>query len=240
MNQRIAVLVDGDNLSAAHAPELRRIGAALGLPAVLRVYGDFSRLPGWQAVPGFRHVHAGSGKNATDLLLTVDAMELALEAEVEALVLASSDGDFSHLALRLRERGLQIVGAGEAKAPPHFREACGHFIELGSVATPRIETHCARDRTLAPTAEVTDALTPCPGKIDRQIRHLIQQHGNRDHGMPIARLGQYLKQTYGLLTSELPETNWRAYLEARANLYLLDPRGPDAHVRFRPEGFTVS
>jgi len=237
MNQRIAVLVDGDNLSAAHAPELRRIGAALGLPAVLRVYGDFSRLPGWQAVPGFRHVHAGSGKNATDLLLTVDAMELALEAEVEALVLASSDGDFSHLALRLRERGLQIVGAGEAKTPPHFREACGHFVELGSVATPSVETHCARDSPPATTVEAVPNGATCATDLDQKIRQVIALHSQQGRGMRLAELAPKMHAQFGVRITTLPEKSWRGYLDARKSLYDLDPRGPEAMVRFRPAGF---
>ncbi|MDK3017305.1 NYN domain-containing protein [Pseudodonghicola flavimaris] len=233
MEDSIAILVDGDNLSAAHAPDLRRIAEALGRPTVLRVYGDFSRALAWQAAPGFRLCHAGNGKNAADLLMTVEAMELALEHDFGALILASSDGDFSHLALRLRERGMTIVGAGEAKAPQHFRAACNRFLELGQAApTPRPPAHCPSELP-APTAERPDRPTP----LDLQIRAMIATHSKQGRGMPLAALSPMMHTAHGVRISTLPEKTWRSYLTARKTLYDLDPRGPGAMVRFRPEGF---
>ncbi|MEZ5723187.1 MAG: NYN domain-containing protein [Paracoccaceae bacterium] len=83
-------------------------------------------------MPGIRFVHAGTGKNAADLLLSIDAVELALREGYEMFVIASSDGDFSHLAIRLRETGHLVVGCGVATAPARFRTACSRFVELGS------------------------------------------------------------------------------------------------------------
>ncbi|XZQ28139.1 NYN domain-containing protein [Rhodobacter capsulatus] len=92
----------------------------------------------WQGGPeGFRLMHAGTGKNASDLLLALDAMELALREGVTRFVIASSDRDFSHLAQRLREYGRQVTGIGETKTPQIFRDACETFLTLPLPPVPK-------------------------------------------------------------------------------------------------------
>ena len=70
------------------------------------------------------------GKNAADLALAIDAIDLFHTGGIEGFCLVSSDSDFSHLALRLREHGVMVIGYGERKAPASFRRACDRFIEL--------------------------------------------------------------------------------------------------------------
>jgi hypothetical protein len=77
MERRVAVFVDGDNLSPDLAPEVRRHADELGTPFLRRVYCNATQLKGWEKRADFLVVHSGSGKNATDLLLAVDAMEIA-------------------------------------------------------------------------------------------------------------------------------------------------------------------
>lgn len=127
---RLALLVDGDNLSALHAARLMSEASRRGRIDCARVYADATRRVDWAAAPGWRVIHAGGGKNAADLLLCLDAMELALERSFQAVALASSDGDFAHLAQRLRERGVMVMGLGEAKTPDRFRAACSEFVLL--------------------------------------------------------------------------------------------------------------
>lgn len=133
---RVALLVDGDNLSHTHAGVLITKSAKYGTLNVKRVYGNMATHPGWDAAPGFRSVHSGAGKNAADLLLAVEAMSLILTGQADVLVIASSDRDFSHLALHLTERDHQVIGMGENKAPQHFRKSCSVFHEIGPVPPP--------------------------------------------------------------------------------------------------------
>ena len=96
----------------------------LGRLDMARVYGGAHPASSWMEAAGFRFIHAGPGKNGADILLSIDAIEACQLSDTKAFVLATSDGDFSHLAYRLRERGVEVYGLGEDKAPTSFREAC--------------------------------------------------------------------------------------------------------------------
>jgi hypothetical protein len=109
-----------------------------GEVVVARVYGDVARLNGWREMHRFTLVHAGGGKNAADVLMSLDALELALEGRFAACVLGSSDRDFSHLAVRLRERGVHVTGAGRADTRPEFAQRCSAFapVDADAAALP--------------------------------------------------------------------------------------------------------
>ncbi len=232
MSLRVAVMVDGENVSPAHAGRIRVSAAGHGVADVMRVYGNATRLAAWAAQPGYRLIHSGDGKNAADILLAIETMELALTDAARTFVLVSSDGDFSHLALRLRERGLRVIGMGGAHAPPHFRAACAAFEFLESkaqaaqpVAAPAVPK--VRPAPQAPPVTI----------LDHQIRQVIQETGESRKGIPIVLLSQQMQKRHETRISTLKCKNWRAYLTARGHLYDLDPKGPDAKVRLRPDGF---
>ncbi|QCP85168.1 NYN domain-containing protein [Cereibacter sphaeroides] len=185
---------------------------------VLRAYIDAQRPCDWHGVHGIRLMHAGTGKNASDLLLALDAVEMALRGDVDQFVIASSDGDFSHLALRLREYGALVTGVGEEKTPQTFRGACADFVEIGRLRLPSVPE--------PPSKEVE-------GALDRKILTLMTEQGCVNVGMRIAALGPLMHARHGTRISNFPERTWRAYLAARPELYTLDPRGPEARVRLR-------
>jgi len=220
MADRIAVLVDGDNISAVHSEQVLAEAARLGRVDVARVYVAANTNSTWLITPGYRAMHAGVGKNAADLLLCIDAMELALTGGLETFVIASSDGDFTHLAQRLRERGQHVLGLGEAKATKAFRMACTQFITL---KTPQ---PCAAVSVAKPSA-------PNISTLDKNIRAMIANHNQKGQGMRISDLGQKMYAAHGVQMKNRPEGCWRAYLDERPNLYDLDPRSPKAFVRFR-------
>ena len=223
--ERIAVLVDGDNIGANLAQKIEQIGKRQGRADVMRVYMNATHRSGWLDQAGFRVMHSGCGKNAADLLLSIDAMELALSQGFERFVIASSDGDFVHLAQRLRERGASVVGVGEAKAPEAYQAACSAF-EVIERVSPCADT----SSTQAPNSEGVSG-------FDCDIRKMISAHSVKGQGMPIAVLGQKMRVKHNVLISHLPDKNWRAYLSNRDGLYDLDPAGPNAKVRFRAEAF---
>ncbi|MBI1416334.1 MAG: NYN domain-containing protein [Limimaricola sp.] len=222
--QRVAVLVDGDNVAPRYGAQIMAEAERHGRVDIARVYLAANRPSDWLTQPRLRAIHAGHGKNAADILLCIDAMELALTQDIGSFVLASADRDFTHIAQRLRERGLSVLGLGEAKAPEAFRLACSGFTVLQAEAAP-------------PSATVP-ATAPNPvSDLDRRIRGVIADHSTKGRGMPVALLGQKMHHDHGTRISTMPERNWRTYLANRPTLYDLDPRGPNALVRFRPEGF---
>lgn len=222
MNERVVVLIDGDNISAALASKILEISANLGQLRVIRVYTDATRLSGWHEAHGFGLIHAGTGKNASDLMLAIDAIQLALEGDFTSFVIASSDGDFTHLALRLRELGQMVTGIGERKAPLPFSHACNEFTEI---------EHSKKTLDLAKGNIITAT------ELDLCIRKTIAADSEKGEGIAITDLSLKMYAKFGIKISTHQERTWRAYLKARATLYELDPRGPNAKVRFINSGF---
>ncbi|MFD0979054.1 NYN domain-containing protein [Tropicimonas aquimaris] len=222
----VALLIDGDNISADHAPEILRLARMAGELRILRVYGDACKLPKWDAVPGLRMVHSGRGKNATDMLLCIEAMEIAFAGVCGTVVLVSSDGDFTHLAQHLRERGVAVLGIGEAKAPESFRRSCARFHEIK-----------AGSPVLAQPVRSNPKCEEGPSERDLQIRDLIATNSTGGQGMELKTLGVRMSRDFGVKISELPERTWRRYFVQRGKLFALDPPGPSAKVRFLPKGF---
>ncbi len=136
--KRLAVLIDAENVSGRFSQVLFRQIDTLGKAHVRRIYGDFSgsRHKGWNdAVRSLaidqRQQHAITpGKNASDIAIVIDAMDLLHRGRVDGFCLVSSDSDFTMLARRLREDGLDVYGWGERKAPKAFRGACDSFYFL--------------------------------------------------------------------------------------------------------------
>lgn len=219
MKQHVAVLIDGDNISGKHAAQILSIAAERGDPSICRVYTDAQRPSDWHGAIGYRMIHAGTGKNAADILLALDAMELAIVKNVCCFVIASSDGDFTHLATRLREYGATVIGVGEAKAPNSIRGCCSQFVEVG-IRKP------VQFVPKAPREAVT---------LNQKICEIARIHGEKRAGILLTELSSNMRTQYNIKTDSFPEKNWRAYLAARPLLFDLDPRGPKAMVRIRKE-----
>lgn len=133
---RLAVLIDADNTSAKISDGLFEEIAKIGEASVRRIYGDFSgtRLKAWadvlarHAIVPQQQFAYTAGKNASDITLVIDAMDLLHSGRFDGFCLVSSDSDFTRLASRIREQGLDVFGFGEQKTPESFRQACRRFI----------------------------------------------------------------------------------------------------------------
>ncbi|MBC7740363.1 MAG: NYN domain-containing protein [Candidatus Saccharibacteria bacterium] len=138
---RLAVLIDADNVTARNASAILDEIASFGEPSVRRVYGDWSSqaLSQWkeQARDLGLVMHQQSantkGKNASDIGLVIDAMDILHAGKVDGFVLVSSDSDFTRLASRIREDGLQVIGIGEAKTPESLRKVCNRFVLIENI-----------------------------------------------------------------------------------------------------------
>ena len=134
----LAVLIDADNTSPKWTQAIFDEIAGMGEASVRRCYGDFSsqQMTGWNKVQAEfglvpHHQPANTvGKNASDIALVIDAMDLMHSGRFDGFVLVSSDSDFTRLASRIREQGLDVFGIGAQKTPAAFRQACKRFIYL--------------------------------------------------------------------------------------------------------------
>ncbi len=137
-NINIAVLIDGDNIPSANVKEMMEEIAKYGNPTIKRIYGDWTRpgLTKWKnlllenAITPVQQYGYTKGKNATDSAMIIDAMDILYSGKVNGFCLVSSDSDFTRLATRLREAGMQVIGIGEKKTPNPFIVACDKFIYI--------------------------------------------------------------------------------------------------------------
>ena len=210
MSSRVAVLVDGDNLSVAHASQIMAVATARGSVELAHAYGNAQTDEGWHAAQGFRVIHAGIGPNGSDLLLCIDAMELAIADGFETFVIASADRNFSHLAHRLRKHGVAVIGMGNAQSLPAYRASCTEFVAFGAAA----------------------AVGSRPA-LDAKIREILARADDKTKGMPIDGLKETLQADGEFKISDHAKS-WRKYLSDRPELFEIDHSRPEPWVRNRP------
>ena len=137
----LAVLIDADNVPAKYATAILKEVTSYGEPGLRRVYGDWAspQLSGWTATARelglVQHQQTANtkGKNASDIGLVIDAMDILHQGRFDGFVLVSSDSDFTRLATRIREQGLTVIGIGEAKTPESLRNVCNRFVEIENI-----------------------------------------------------------------------------------------------------------
>jgi uncharacterized protein (TIGR00288 family) len=139
----IALLIDADNASPDHFDEVLLVLGELGTINIRRAYGNWAKasLKGWGNLTGIHSIvpmqqfDVAKGKSATDMRMTIDAMDLLYRGHVDGFGIMSSDSDFLPLAQRIREEGLPVYGFGTAKTPLGFRQACTRFFDIAALYT---------------------------------------------------------------------------------------------------------
>ena len=167
---RVAMLIDGDNAQPSAETVKRVLSAAQrrGDVTVRRVYGNWSsaNMSGWNDVVkqfAMRPVHqvsAVAGKNAADMALAIDAMDLMHRGEADGFFIVSSDSDFTGLAIRIREQGMFAVGAGRKNTPESFVNACDDF--LFTDAAPKKPASAPKKPASAPKPKTQSKPAPKP------------------------------------------------------------------------------
>lgn len=189
----LAVLIDADNTSPQYAKAIFDEIASFGEASVRRCYGDFSspQMRGWSRVQAEfgmvpHHQPANTvGKNASDIALVIDAMDLLHTGRFDGFVLVSSDSDFTRLASRIREQGIDVYGIGQRKTPEAFRKACKRFIYIENIDTPDLTP--APD-TPQPAEPQTRPLIHARDLILRAMDSIDQD----DDWYPLGPLGQFV------------------------------------------------
>jgi uncharacterized protein (TIGR00288 family) len=139
----IALLIDADNASPDHLDEVLLVLGELGTINIRRAYGNWSKpaLKRWGTLTGLHSIipvqqfDVVKGKSATDMKMTIDAMDLLYRGNVDGFGIMSSDSDFLPLAQRIREDGLPVYGFGTAKTPQSFQQACTRFFDVAALET---------------------------------------------------------------------------------------------------------
>jgi NYN domain/OST-HTH/LOTUS domain len=221
---RLAVLIDADNIPARHIEAILDEIAGLGEPSVRRVYGDWSSagLSQWKekarSLGLVMHQQSANtkGKNASDIGLVIDAMDILHAGKVDGFVLVSSDSDFTRLASRIREDGLQVIGVGEEKTPESLRKVCNRFLFIENVAASadaagQPEPTSDQRPTAKPAKTAIRPTNPAAKDAKEAIPLVLaamKKIGIEEDTYSLGQLGQILTQLY-------PDFDSRSYGSAR-------------------------
>jgi len=143
--QRIAVLIDADNTQIGKLVSVMREISAYGRIVVKRAYGNWKKesLKNWEdelkrlAIKAVQQFDYVSGKNATDMAMVIDAVDLLHTGIYDGFVIVASDSDYTPIAIKLRESAVHVIGVGEKKTPEAFRNSCDEFIYLENLTSER-------------------------------------------------------------------------------------------------------
>jgi uncharacterized LabA/DUF88 family protein len=164
--KRIALLIDCDNVSHTAIEGVLEELAKHGTVNVRHAHGDWHSpsLTGWadmlhpHAIRPMQQFAYTKGKNATDSAMIIDAMDILYSEKVNGFCIVSSDSDFTRLATRLREAGMQVIGIGEKKTPNPFIVACDKFIYIEILKTKSKEKVSEDEKEL--DNETFDKISP--------------------------------------------------------------------------------
>ncbi|MCH5342043.1 MAG: NYN domain-containing protein [Acetatifactor sp.] len=239
-NERMqfAVLIDADNISSKYAGTIFEELEKYGLSSYRRIYGNWSKANGWNervlleySIMPVQQFSYTTGKNATDMAMVIDAMDILFKNKVQGFCLVTSDSDFTRLAMRLREENMFVLGMGESKTPVALTRACNRFIHLNLVdeQNKNVEensTQESEEQNVTPISEIRKA-----------VLALINENGGNK--VDLSRIGSRLNdkfsdfdvRNYGytklstLIDQELPEISMsmnkkssQYYLERRSTL----------------------
>lgn len=235
--QKIAVLIDADNTQLSKLEAVLHEVSAYGRIVVKKAYGNWRKdsLKNWEpelkrlAIRAEQQFDYVAGKNTTDIAMVIGAMDLLHNNMYDALVLVSSDSDFTPLAIRLRESGLYIIGAGVTTTPESFKNACDDFILIDYLSKadekPAAAEHAAEPAAKKPArkakkttrstkktaAESAPAAEPEPepkkpniGEIHNLLHIASEKYQDADGFVNVSSSGLYIKRVK-------PDFNVRAY-----------------------------
>ncbi|ANY20676.1 NYN domain protein [Tsuneonella dongtanensis] len=194
--KNIALLIDADNTQPAAIDPVLTVMAELGQVNIRRAYGNFAKgnLAKWDTITnrfGIRpqqQFDVSKGKNATDMAMTIDAIDLLYQGKVDGFGIMSSDSDFTPLVTRLRQDGIIVYGFGSAKTPQAFKSVCTRFIDIDQlIKTAASEGNSSPDsaQTVAADTELMELIGAAYKEAKRddegwaKVQQVGQIAGNR-------------------------------------------------------------
>jgi len=180
-DKTIALLIDSDNISQKYISTILEELNQYGNVTYRRLYGDFTKYSKDKSVKELKEILLEysieqvqqiaftSGKNATDIRLVIDAMDILHSDKVDCFCIATSDSDFTSLAMRFRNDNITVIGAGEAKTPAPFRKACELFIAVDELMKASEEENAQSNKKPS-----TDNPYSKPNESDKKKELLIK------------------------------------------------------------------
>lgn len=215
--RRIALLIDAENIPLDKIDKIIAGLSKYGESNIRRAYGNWARdnLKAWKgklhefAIQPVQQFNHSTGKNAADIALAIDAMELLYTQKPDAFCLASSDADFTPLVMKLKANGPEVYGFGQHKAPAPFVDACTAFTHLDT-SDSAVRAIAAPKSTAQPRDEAEGRQNGRPlsqnAKLIAILRDAVKARARKDGWAPMsevgstARLAGIERQNYGAKT----------------------------------------
>lgn len=206
---KFAVLIDADNISDKYIRIILEETSNNGVATYKRIYGDWTspRLSSWKnvlldnSIIPMQQYSYTTGKNSTDSAMIIDAMDILYSDTVDGFCIVSSDSDFTRLAARLRESGMQVIGMGESKTPQPFISACNQFKYLDLLYEKRQEEAEAETEAEAPEPQAKPKEKKTKAKLQKDlaktrntINAIIEKFSDDDGWIFSGKLGDQLSK----------------------------------------------
>lgn len=206
--EKIVVLIDADNTQLPKLEDVIREVSTHGRIVVKRAYGNWKKeaLKNWEselnrlAIKAEQQFDYVPGKNATDMALVIDAINLLHKGLYDAFVIVASDSDYTPLAINLHESGVYVMGIGERKTPESFRNSCDEFVFLENISGKVQKSEPVNNNTAFKDPIKTKAAEPVSEEnedID-SIHNLLKIASDKyqdDEGyVNVSSAGQYIKR----------------------------------------------
>ena len=200
--QKIALFIDADNISAKYGKLIMSNLEKRGEIFIRRIYGNWEKfyLHKWNdciLTYGLNTVHQidfSTGKNATDMTLAIDAMDVLYKHQATIFAIVSNDSDFTPLAVRLREHGVSVIGIGSKVSSVSFRNACNEFMLLDS-ATEEEKTDATTDTVLVETTAISSDASIKPVDANAKIAELERKISLLERQISEPKVSAYVRMT---------------------------------------------
>ena len=242
---RVALLIDADNSPAAKIDLILNELSTFGETNVRRAYGNWkkSELRGWEemlhehAIRPMQQFDYSKGKNASDMAMVIDALDLLYTDQPDAYGIVSSDADFTPLVMHLRAKGAAVYGFGARRTPEPFVNACSRFLFLDELQEPVSEAE-APGAAAAQPLRVPTAQLRQDARLVNLLRNAVQAAADDNGWARVGAVGQQIANQasfdprnygYASLTKLLAATQlFELADEGKSTVSVRDKRQPRA------------
>lgn len=213
---RVALLIDADNSPAGKIGLILNELSTFGETNIRRAYGNWkkSELKGWEellhehAIRPMQQFDYSKGKNASDMAMVIDALDLLYTDRPDAFGIVSSDADFTPLVMHLRAKGAAVYGFGARKTPEPFVNACSRFLFLDELRAAEADVGAeANDAQAAAPLRLSSAQLKQDAKLVALLRNAVQAAADDEGwarvgavGNQIANQASFDPRNYGYAT----------------------------------------
>lgn len=193
--KNFALLIDADNVSTKYVKIIFDELSSYGTVSIRRIYGNWAKKYDWNesslleySIQPIQQFDYTKGKNATDMLMVIDAMDILYSGNVDGFCIVTSDSDFTKLAMRLREDRMYVIGMGESKTPAALVKACDRFVHLDLIAEEE-------SKHTPPAKSKNETAVTSVEQIEEEIISYINSNENEE-SIGLSNVGSHLKQKF--------------------------------------------